>query len=65
MIALHSIKALPLVPCGQLHIGTWFITLHNACIPHVPMHGSTHLFLIHALFLLQSVFRIHSGRQPE
>lgn len=35
-----------------------------AFCPHVPGQGSTHLFLIHALFLGQSVFNTHSGRHP-
>lgn len=32
--------------------------------PHVPGHGSTHLFLIQALIEGQSEFKTHSGRQP-
>ena len=30
----------------------------------MPGQGSTHLFLTHALCLLQSVLRTHSGRHP-
>jgi hypothetical protein len=36
-----------------------------AAVPHVPTQGSTHFFLKHALFCVQSVFTKHSGRQPK
>lgn len=35
-----------------------------ASAPHVPMHGSMHLLLMHDLVGLHSVFSVHSGRQP-
>lgn len=61
----HCTKAFPSIPGGQVHIGTWFITSHNAFWPHVPGHGSTHLLRMHALFRAQSEFKTHSGRHPE
>lgn len=57
-------KAFPDMPAGQLHMGMWLIVWHCAFCPQVPMHGSMHLFLIHALSRAQSVFITHSGRQP-
>jgi hypothetical protein len=54
----------PVYPCGQLHIGMWLNTAHCAFCPQVPGHGSTHLFLMHALFLWHSVLSTHSGLQP-
>lgn len=53
------------MPWGHVHIGIWLYTLQIAFVPHVPLHGSSHLFLMHALFIGQSVFKIHSGRHPE
>lgn len=47
-----------------MHVGEWFITKHSAFCPHVPGHGSLHLFIRHALFDWHSAFTIHSGRQP-
>lgn len=38
--------------------------LHKAFCPQVPIHGSTHLFRTHAFDKAQSVFKMHSGRQP-
>lgn len=61
---LHSIKALPLMPFGQEHIGTWFMTSQMAFSPQVPIHGLTHLFRKHPLSSGQSVLYTHSGRQP-
>ena len=37
------------------------ITLHSALTPHNPGHGSTHLFLWHALSDGQSALMVHSG----
>lgn len=48
----------------QLHVGICEITWHKALAPHVPGHGSIHLLFIQALLVIQSVFTIHSGRQP-
>jgi hypothetical protein len=48
---------------GHEQIGMWFTTSQFASCPHVPMHGSRHLFLIQALSLEHSVFNTHSGRQ--
>lgn len=48
----------------HVQAGRWLITWHSAFCPHVPGHGSWHLFLVQALFEEQSEFRIHSGRQP-
>lgn len=50
--------------CGQLHMGTWLITLQRALLAHAPRHGFSHLFRKQALSLGQSEFRTHSGRQP-
>ena len=61
----HWTNALPIIPAGQLHIGTWLMTSQMAFRAHVPGHGSTHLLLRQALSLGQSEFRTHSGRQPE
>lgn len=59
----HSTKAFPVIPGGQVQIGTWFDTIHMELTPHVPEQGSRHFCLIHALFLGQSEFKTHSGRQ--
>lgn len=59
------IKALPVVPSGQVHIGIWLYTLHCAVCPHADIHGSSHLFLIQALFIAHSIFDKHSGLQPK
>jgi hypothetical protein len=47
-----------------VHVGEWFKTLQSALRPHTPGQGSTHLLLLQALFLAQSEFVTHSGRQP-
>lgn len=52
------------MPSGQVHIGIWLMTSQIALDAHVPGHGSTHFLLKQALSLGQSVFSIHSGRQP-
>lgn len=62
---VHKANAFPDIPGGQLHIGTWLYTLQIAFCPQVPGQGSAHLFRIHALLRGQSVFKTHSGRQPE
>lgn len=41
------------------------MTWHSAFNPQVPGQGSLHLLFTHALVLVQSVLRTHSGRQPE
>lgn len=45
------------------HIGVWLTTLHMALIPHEPIQGSLHFWLIHANRLEHSELLIHSGRQ--
>lgn len=47
----------------QEHIGVCLTTEHTALMPQVPMHGSWHFMLIHAILLLQFVFIVHSGIQ--
>lgn len=39
----HCTNAFPSIPDGQLHIGMWLITSHNALCAHVPGHGFLHL----------------------
>lgn len=50
----HSMKALPLIPLEHVHIGMWFVTIQLAFNPHVPIHGSTHLFFWQPLSAGQS-----------
>lgn len=54
----------PVYPLGQEHTGMWFTTSHTAELPHVPMHGSTHLLRKQALFRTHSALVVHSGRHP-
>lgn len=61
-IGKHWINAFPLMPAGQLHVGMWLYTLHVACWPQTPGHGSLHLFLIQASCKGHSLFIVHSGR---
>lgn len=51
-------------PGKQLQTGVCLFTVHSAFIPQVPRQGFVHLLLTQALFRGQSVFIIHSGRQP-
>ena len=64
---LHAVNGSPILSSIQVQVGTWFITLQTALIPHVPGYGSMHLFLWHVLFDGQSEWtiskRIHSNRQ--
>lgn len=60
----QSTKAFPDIPGGQLHIGAWLNTLHNAFCPQTPTQGSIHLFLTQALLIGHSLLRTHSGLQP-
>lgn len=46
-------------------MGMWLIVSQIASVPQVPIHGSLHLLLIHALSLAQSEFRTHSGLHPK
>ena len=57
----HLTNASPVYPSGQLHIGTWFNTLHWALSPQDPGQGSLHLFWMQAWLLGQSEFIEHSG----
>ena len=52
------------MPGGQLHIGTWLMTLQIALLPQIPGHGSRHLLREQANSREQSLLRTHSGRQP-
>lgn len=64
-IGVHAIYALPDIPYGQLHIATWLTTSQKAPRPHKsPTHGFWHLFRIQVLSRGHSVFKIHSGWQP-
>lgn len=63
-MGVHWLNALPVIFPGQLHMGTWPITVHKALIAQAPGQGSTHLLRTQALSRGQSVFRTHSGRQP-
>lgn len=60
----HRTNAFPVIPNGQLHIGTCVWTSQIAFSPHVPGHGFTHLLRIQALSIGQSELKTHSGRQP-
>lgn len=60
---LQIVNGSPEYFVGHEHIGIWFTTSQFAPCPHVPIHGSRHLFLIQALSLEHSVFNTHSGRQ--
>lgn len=60
----HKTNGFPDIPAGQLHIGIWLTTSQRASWPHVPGHGSVHLFLIQALSRGQSSFITHSGLHP-
>ena len=64
-IGRHATNASPEVCGGHEHVGIWLTTSHLASCPQIPMHGSMQRKLIHALFGEQSVFMVHSGRQPE
>lgn len=61
---LHCRNGSPVKPDRQIQEGRWLITWHSALEPHVPGHGSTHLFLTQALFGGQSELSEHSGRHP-
>lgn len=64
-IGVQAIYALPDIPYGQLHIATWLTTSQKAPRPHKsPTHGFWHLFRMHVLSRGHSVFKIHSGWQP-
>lgn len=57
-------KAFPVIPCGQLHIAIWFITLQCAVLAQSPKQGSKHLLVIHDNVLIHSELIVHSGLQP-
>ena len=59
----HLEKGSPVKPGAQLQIGLWFTTWQRALRPHVPGHGSTHFWLIHARFCGHSELTTHSGLQ--
>lgn len=48
---------------GQLQIGLWFRTTHNALCPQVLSHGFWHFWFTQALLCSQSEFTKHSGLQ--
>lgn len=48
---------------GQVQIGLWLMTSHTAAIPHAPMQGLTHFWLLQASFNEHSRLTIHSGLQ--
>jgi hypothetical protein len=53
----------PVYFCGHVQMGLCLITWHLAPTPQVPLQGSMHFWLLHALFDVQSVLTTHSGRQ--
>jgi hypothetical protein len=57
----HLAKGSPVKPAAQVHIGLWFTTWQRALKPHVPGHGSWHLWLIQARFCGQSELTTHWG----
>jgi len=59
---LHCVNGSPVKPSMHVQIGRWFNTWHWAFIPHEPGHGSAHLWLTHARWLLHSELKTHSGR---
>ena len=64
-ITEHKLKAFPVMPVGQLHIGTWLMTAHCALLAQAPpWQGLSHLLRIHARSRGQSLLRTHSGRHP-
>lgn len=64
-MGVHLVKALPVIPTGQLQIATWLYTLHSAFTPHMSRHGSTHLDRKHAFSSGQSELNTHSGRHSK
>lgn len=63
-IGRQATNASPVVWGGHEQVGMWLTTSHLASWPQIPGHGSTHRWFIQALFGEQSVFIVHSGRQP-
>lgn len=63
-MGIQLTNGLPVCPSGHEHIGMWLTTLQIALLPHVPGHGSLHLFLTQALFFGQSELETHSGLHP-
>lgn len=64
-LGVHWMKALPCIPSGHLQIGMWLRTSQMAVRAQVPGQGSVHLLRMQARSRGQSVWRTHSGRQPE
>lgn len=59
----HLMKGLPVSPGGQLQIGLWLLTWHQAPTPQVPGQGSLHFWFAQASLRLQSELTTHSGLQ--
>lgn len=59
----QNLKGSPVNPSGHMHKGVWLTTLHNAWGAQLPGHGLVHWLLEHTLVGMQSVFKVHSGRQ--
>ena len=60
----HLVKGSPVQSDLQAQMGLWCTTLQIVFKPQRPTHGSTHLWLIQALFLGHSELMVHSGRHP-
>lgn len=56
-------KGSPTKLSRQIQLGMWFTIKHWAFRPQDPGQGSLHFRLIHARFLEQSPFVVHSGLQ--
>jgi hypothetical protein len=63
-IGRQSLKPSPVYPDAQLQIGEWFMTLQSAFEAQVPGQGSTHFWLMQALWDGQSELTKHSGAEP-
>ena len=58
---VHATNAFPEYPGSHAHWGIWFVTWHDAWIPHTPGHGSLHFLLTQALSFGHSELTVHSG----
>lgn len=54
----------PVKPSRHEHVGKWFRTKHSAFGAQLLGHGFWHLFWTQFKFNAQSLFVVHSGRQP-
>lgn len=61
---LHDRNGSPVYSGGQEQIGMWLTVVQIASEPHVPGHGSMHLYPIQANGKVQSEFDSHSRLHP-